>query len=247
MNGQTWEEYMLSTSPNHQFTTTQYVSLLTEKQLTYGSPNTVYHYSNTGYSILGEIIRRIYSHQKGTEKTYDNYLSDHITGPGSKVPLNVKFVELATDQQLPSPYVKGFILEDNGYEITDKNNASGKIAEGNGIGTMKDLSKYIRSLMKGENVLTPQSIELMKNSKGIATTINDNNYALGTFHLEGIGYGHNGATEGYLSLMMHDPATDISTIVLLPFWDLRQNGKDFPKCIATINEAALGARRALGY
>ncbi len=246
-NGMSWEEYILQTSPNHQFTTTQYVKLLTENNLTYGPPNTVYHYSNTGYSILGEIIRKVYSDKKGSEKTYNDYLTDHIIGPQTKVPLNIKFTELATDQQLPSPYIKGYILEDNGHEITDKKNASGKIAEGNGIGTMKELSKYIRSIMKGENVLNKKSVELMKNSKGSATTDENNNYALGCFHIKHIGYGHNGATEGYLSLMLHDPATDITTIVVLPFWDLRQDAKNFGKCLETINQTALDTKKALGY
>lgn len=104
-------------------------------------------------------------------------------------------------------------------------NATAHIAEGNGIGTMTELAKYIRTTMKAENVLTTQSVQLMKNSIGKATTPQDNNYALGCFHIPGIGYGHNGATEGYLSLMLHDPDTDITTIVLLPFWDLSQKRK----------------------
>jgi len=246
VNGITWEEYMLHTSPDHQFTTTQFVSLLTEHNLTYGAPDTVYHYSNTGYSILGEIIRRVYSHQKGTEKTYGDYMNDYIIGSQTKVPLNIKFAELSTDQQLPNPYVKGYILNDNGYEITDQKNASGKIAEGNGIGTMKELSRYIRSIMRGENVLSAESLELMKNNKGPATA-EGNDYALGCVHKQGIGYGHDGATEGYLSLMLYDPETDITTIVLLPFWDLRNDMKDFGKCFNTITQAALDTKKALGY
>lgn len=247
VNGMTWEEYMLDVSPNHQFNTTQYVSLLTTHNLTYGLPNTLYHYSNTGYSILGEIIGRIYSQKAGNQKTYGDYIKEFISGPKTKVSSSMKFSELATDQQLPNPYIKGFILEDTGFEITDKKNSSGKVAEGNGIGTMKELSQYIRTLMKGENVLNSQTVELMKNSKGLATTEKDNNYALGSFHLEEVGYGHNGATEGYLSLMMHNPVTDITTIVVLPFWDLRNSAINFPKCINALNQTASTTIKILGY
>ena len=101
--------------------------------------------------------------------------------------------------------------------------------------------------MKGENVLNSQSVELMKNSKGPATTQKDNNYALGCFHLEGIGYGHNGATEGYISLMMHDPATDITTIVVLAFLDLRNSAVNFPKCINALNQTASTSIKILGF
>lgn len=41
-------------------------------------------------------------------------------------------------------------------------NATAHIAEGNGIGTMTELAKYIRTTMKAENVLTTQSVQLMK-------------------------------------------------------------------------------------
>lgn len=242
-----YEEYILNANPNHQFSTSEYINVLTHNNLTYGLPNEHYHYSNTGYSILGEIIRRIYSIKKGTDKTLADYLNDYIIGPNTKVPLQIRFPEIATDQQMPSPYIKGFILEDNKQEITEKKNVSGKIAEGNGIGSMKDLATYIRSLMKAESVLNAQSVELMKNKKGPATTLADNNYALGCFHLENVGYGHNGATEGYLSLMMHDPQTDVTTIVLLPFWDLRNGGQHFKECMLAMNKAGVESKKILGY
>ncbi|AQX02010.1 serine hydrolase [Elizabethkingia anophelis] len=247
IDNKSYDEYMLENFPNMQFTTEQYVKILTEKKLSYGLPNTVYHYSNTGYSILGEIIARIYSAKTNTNKTYGNYMNDKIIGSSARIPLNIKFVEEASDQQLPSPYITGYIHYDDRNERTDKKNATAHIAEGNGIGTMTELAKYIRTTMKAENVLTTQSVQLMKNSIGKATTPQDNNYALGCFHIPGIGYGHNGATEGYLSLMLHDPDTDITTIVLLPFWDLSQKAKNFNSLLLTLNKTAFEAKKALGY
>ncbi|MCQ9640457.1 beta-lactamase family protein [Chryseobacterium sp. WG14] len=247
IDGESYTDYMLEHFPDHQFSTSDYVKILAEKSLTYGAPNTVYHYSNTGYSILSEIIARIYSQKTGANKTYGNYMYDHIVGPGTKVPLEIRFPELASDKQLPMPYVTGFIKYDDHDEVTNLKNASAHIGEGNGIGTMKLLSDYIRSTMKAENVLTASSIEQMKTSKGPATAVKDRNYALGCFHLPGVGYGHNGATEGYLSMMLYDPETDFSVIVLLPFWDLRNNMENFPKCMNALNTAATEAKKALGY
>ncbi|KPH11327.1 serine hydrolase [Chryseobacterium sp. ERMR1:04] len=243
INGETYGDYMLQNFPDHQFTTSEYVKVLKDHNLTYGAPNAVYHYSNTGYSILSEIIARIYSEKAGATKTYGNYMYDQIVGPGSKRPLGIKFPELATDKQLPSPYVKGFIKYTSHNEITDQKNASAHIGEGNGVGTMVMLTDYIRSIMKGQNVLYASSAELMRTSKGPATT---SGYALGCANFAGIGYGHNGATEGYLSLMTYDPATDVSVIVLLPYWDLSSTA-NFTKCLNTLNVTGLEIKKVLGY
>ncbi|AZA81888.1 hypothetical protein C1637_04760 [Chryseobacterium lactis] len=247
INGQTYTDYMLQNFPDHQFSTPEYVKILTKNNLTYGEPNTVYHYSNTGYSILSEIISRIYSQKAGMNKTYSNYMYDYIVGPGTKVPLKIRFPELASEQQLPVPYVKGFIKYDNHDEFTNLKNTSANVGEGNGIGTMKMLSEYIRSIMKAENVLNASSVKLMRTNKGPATTPEQNNYSLGCFYIPGVGYGHNGATQGYLSMMLYDPETDFSVVVLMPFWDLRNNMEDFPKCINALNTTAAEAKKAVGY
>ncbi len=246
INGETYHAAMLIQDPNHQFTAHEFIAKLTEHNLSYGPPNTIYHYSNTGYAILGEIIARIYSYQAGAAKTCADYVQERITGSGAKVPLAVRFVQDAMEQQLPAPYVTGMIRYTDHIEIMDKENASGNVAEGNGIGCMADLNLFIRSLVKGQNVLQPAAVELMKNSVGPATKPENNNYALGCFHLDRLGYGHNGATTGYLSLMVYDPDTDISVIVLLPCWDL-SGPETFTQCLKALNNAGLAARTALGY
>lgn len=243
VNGETYTDYMLENFPNHQFTTSDYVKVLSDNHLTYGAPNTVYHYSNTGFSILSEIISRIYSQKTNSAKTYGNYMIDHIVGPSSKVPQGILFPELSSDNQLPSPYIKGLIKYTDHIEITDKKNASAHIGEGNGVGTMVMLTNHIRSLLKAENVLSASSVELMKTSKGLATT---SGYALGCSYFPGIGYGHNGATEGYLTLMTYDPAQDVSIIVLLPYWDLSSTN-NFTQCLMTLNTTGLEVKKALGY
>lgn len=242
IGGETYADHTLTTNPNFQFSASDYAKVLKDHNLTYGAPNAVYHYSNTGYTILSEIIARVYSQKANSTKTYSDFMYDKIVGPTSKRPLAIKFPELASDKQLPSPYVKGFIKYDTHDEVTDLKNASAHIGEGNGQGTMVMLTDYIRSLMKGENVLYASSAELMRTNKGPATT---SGYGLGCSNFQGIGYGHNGATEGYLSLMAYDPKSDVSVIVLLPFWDLR--GNNLNKCIATLNSTAIEAKKTLGY
>lgn len=244
--GLPYVEYMLENSPLHQFTATELVNQITIHNLSYGAPDQVYHYSNTGYTILGEIIARVYSARAGQPKTYGDYLKDKIHGAGSKVPLNLYFVENATDQQLPSPYITGMIQYPTNTVITDKINASPHVAEGNGVGTMAMLNRYIRTLMKGENVLNKASVTLMQTAEGPANTP-QTHYALGCSRHPVLGYGHNGATEGYLSTMMYDPVTNVSVIVVIPYWDLTDGSTSLNKCLQALVKAGLAGREALGY
>ncbi|SDD25058.1 serine hydrolase domain-containing protein [Niabella drilacis] len=246
VNGDTYLEHAMTLDPDHPFTTPEYINVLTQHHLTYGPPNTVYHYSNTGYSILGEIIARIYSFHSGKTKTYADYMHEKITGVAAKIPLGVRFIESAADKQLPAPYLTGMIRLPDTTIITDQENASGHIAEGNGIGTMTDLNRYIRSLMQGRNVLKPETVTLMQNSEGPAKPTDGSRYSLGCSHIEGLGYGHNGATVGYLSMMAYDPAADVSVVVLLPYWDLTSKTR-FEGCLRALSKAGRAARSVLGY
>lgn len=246
-NGDSYTEYTMEQQPYHQFNATELVNLLQQYNLTYGPPNTVYHYSNTGYTMLGEIIARTYSFRAGSNKTYGDYLHDKIYGPSAKVSLKLHFADQATDRQLAAPYITGLIRYPDKTVVTDLINASAHVAEGNGCGAMNELNQYIRTLMKGENILEQSSLNLMKTAKGPAPAPGNNDYALGCFHIKNLGYGHNGATQGYLSLMVYDPDTDISVIVLLPYWDLREGTESLKKCIMGIENAGWAAREALGY
>lgn len=58
---------------------------------------------------------------------------------------------------------------------------------------------------------------------------------------------HNAATEGYLSLMMYDPDTDVSVIVSLPLWDLSDEMNSLVKCLGAMVNAGYASREALAY
>ncbi len=60
-NGLTYTEAIHKSDPTHQFTTGEMIKVLKEKKLYYFKPGKGYHYSNTGYSILAEIIKRVYT------------------------------------------------------------------------------------------------------------------------------------------------------------------------------------------
>ena len=240
--GEGYVMYQLSLDQNHQFTSTELISQLTTYHLKYDyQPGEKHHYSNTGYTILGEIAARVYSSKKGITKTLTDYLYDYIYGPSAPVPLKVHFPNLAADQSLPDPYVCGTILNPGiGENMTNcHNNMSAHVAEGNGCGTMAALNTYIRTLMRGENVLEPSTVEIMKTDVIPA----DSSYGLGTYHVSSIGYGHNGAIYGYLSVMMYDPATDISVITMMPLFDMTGGVASFVKCFQAVHALAAEAKK----
>lgn len=235
-DGMSFTEHMHTTQPNHQFNVDEMMEQLVLHQLSYFLPGTGYHYSNTGYAIVGEIISRVYSLRAGTQKNLTDYLYDKIYGPHTAVPLPIHFPYLATDTELASPSSCGHILIDaNNVEEICSYNMSGQVAEGNGYTTMRSLNTYIRTLLKAENILSAASVALMKNQVSVANP----NYGLGCFYTQNLGYGHNGARIGNFTLMVYD----ISIISYISAFDLDQLMTTF----AAITEVAYATRTALGY
>lgn len=230
--------------PNHQFTSGELVGVAASNNLSYFLPGTNHHYSNTGYTILSEIIARVYSFRSGSPKIYSDYLYNYVVGGSAPVPLGTKFPCLATDNILPSPNVPGKVyFMDGSMTNTSVYNKSANVGEGNGYGTMTMLRTYIRSLIKGENILNSESLNLMKNEISPGSP----NYALGCTLFTNLGYGHTGATMGYFSCMFYDPLTGVSVVGMIPFWDLSNNGVNFYKPFYTMLDACWSARSTLGY
>jgi D-alanyl-D-alanine carboxypeptidase len=194
--------------------------------------------------MLAEIVARVYSQRSGAPRSFAQYLDAHLVGPFARVPLDVHFPDRGSDQALPAPRACGNIVEPGGEtQLQCDLNISAKVAEGNGIGTLRILNRWVRSLFGGDNALTPASVALMKHDTSAANP----HYALGTFRVENLGYGHNGATNGTLSQMAYDLDRQVSVVVLLPMWDLSEGEASFLKVFNTLNCASWDAREALGY
>ena len=238
-----YTEYMTLKDPKHQFTAEELVAQAAINQLSYFVPGDGYHYSNTGYSMLGEIIARVYSFHSDGPKTYTDYLKGNITGGASPVPLDMGFPYLAADQLLPDPHVCGTIYTEGGTEVICDANMSAQVAEGNGYGTMNQMNRYIHSLMRGQNVLQEETVSLMQHDFSKSKP----SYALGCEYRENLGYGHNGARVGNLALMAYNPDTEVSVVVYLPLWDLSNGTESFMLCFQAMYDAAYAALETLGY
>jgi D-alanyl-D-alanine carboxypeptidase len=241
--GKSYVHQQLDRDPLHQFTADELVGELTRLNLKYFEPGVGNKYSNTGYTILSEIVARVYSARSGAEKKYSDYLYDHIIGGSSPVPLDtIRFPHLATDDTLPDPWVRGIEYAPGVSTPTffTARNMSAHVAEGNGYGNFVDLNTFVRTLFSGRNVLDSQSVDIMVSTVSPHTS----SYALGCDHVRNLGYGHNGAIYGYLSTIRYNPDTDVSIVVLMPLID----GSNLTACILEgLYKAAWETLRVLGY
>lgn len=69
-NGKSYTAYMMTLDQNHQFTAEEMVGQATLHQLSYFVPGTDHYYSNTGFAILSEIAKRVYTFHSGSSKTF---------------------------------------------------------------------------------------------------------------------------------------------------------------------------------
>ncbi|OPY86913.1 MAG: D-alanyl-D-alanine carboxypeptidase precursor [Syntrophaceae bacterium PtaU1.Bin231] len=233
--GQSYTDYVLETEPNHQFSPTELVGVDALCHASYFVPGADYKYSNQGYSILATIIERV------SGLTYDQYVHQNLVTLNG---LTSTFIPmLGTDQTIPAPFTPGYVWFEGLFLDRTISNMSLNIAEGNIISTPVDLARWIKRLLKAQaglnaatvsamETLTPQSVA--KGSK----------YGLGLSYMDGLGYGHTGAHEGYLSLMAYDAAADVTTIAYFNVWDYANL---LTAQANLLMQAAKNARAAVGY
>jgi len=234
--GKSYPACVLASDPEHQFTPSELAGVDATYQLRFFDPGDLnYHYSDTGYSMLAEIIERV------SGKSYDQFLMQNLITPNGLTYTSVTM--LGWDQTIPRPFNPGYVY-DNGV-MTDEtaDNMSLHIGEGNITSTPADLARWIKRLVRGEAGINAALVELMKTPSAGALSRNKK-YGLGISSVSGLGYGHTGANQGYLSLMMHDPTANVTTIVYFNIWDRVNLLTDQAPLMM---KAAFDARAAVGY
>ncbi|MFA5271104.1 MAG: serine hydrolase domain-containing protein [Candidatus Omnitrophota bacterium] len=214
--GRSYLDYVEEKDRNHTFTFDELVGVNARNHLYFFKPGTTYHYSDTGYSMLGAIIERV------SGKSYADFIKEELLVPNGLLDTSLPWN--GSDQAMPTPYAKGYVWANGKIEEVTESNMSPHVAEGNMISTPKDLSAWCSKLFKGQAGLNKNTVELMKaglkRDDGTEST-----YGLGIGYSPDAGYGHAGAHEGYLTLMNYDPQTDTAYVVFADIWNL-QNGLD---------------------
>ncbi len=231
--GQNYVGYQGAIDAYHQFTPDELVGVDATCQLSYFAPGTDYKYSNTGYSILAIIIKQV------SGLSYDEFVVQNLINPNGLTYTSIAM--MGWDQTIPSPFNPGYIWISGTFADVTGSNMSANIAEGNIISTPADLARWIKRLITGQAGPNAASVTAM-------TTLNplsgSNNYGLGISYTAGLGYGHEGAHIGYLSLMDYDPTANVTTILYFNVWDYANLKTDQG---TLLRKAAKDARAAVGY
>jgi D-alanyl-D-alanine carboxypeptidase len=233
--GQNYCDWVLESDLNHQFSTDEFAGVDAKDSLSYFEPGSSYHYSNTGYSILGKIIERV------SGESYQDYITNKLISPndlsGTSVPVD------ALDNTLPAPYAEGYIYDGASTTNVTVSNMSMNIAEGNIISTPRDLANWCNRLMHIEAGLRSDIVEMMTNG----LPADSGYYGLGIAYSDTTGYGHSGAHRGYLTNMYYLPDKEITYVMFTNTWDLSSGTSTIYAQLSMMQQAADAIIARMGY
>lgn len=217
---------------NHTFTFDELLNVVATHKLSYFAPGTAFHYSNTGYSILGKIV------ESTSGLSYSSFIEQYLLAPNGLT--KTSFPSLGHDIELPYPYMTGYVwTQGTAYETTLEN-MSPHVAEGNVITTPNNLAKWAKLLYGAQAGINKTYVDLMTDIK--PTGEEHGYYGLGTAYLEGLGYGHNGAHAGYLTVMRYDPEKEVAIVMFASVLD----ADDIYGQINVMCDTCLSAKQLLG-
>ena len=197
--GKFYAYYVMESDPTHTFTFDELVGVVATNELSYFPPDTSYHYSDTGYSLLGKIIEHV------SGKRYSRFVTEDLLVPNGI--LSTTFPYQGDDSTLPVPYSRGYTFSGGAIYETTEDNMSPHVAEGNVITTLSDLSNWIRKLLRGEAGPNASTVAMMKEGTVAG------NYGLGISYITGLGYGHDGGHAGYATVAKYDPKQDVTVLI----------------------------------
>ena len=227
--GKNYLDYMKALDPEHTFTADELVGTVATCQVSSFVPDTDYHYSDTGYTMLGKIIERV------SGLRYDQFLQTNLLAPNGLT--ETGFPYLGNDRTIPSPFETGYQYLSSALTDVTVDNMTGHVAEGNVITTTAELAKWIRVLIEGQSGVSAATVNLM------ITEALVRNYGLGIFKIAGLGYGHNGAHNGYLTTAFCDPTQEVTVVMSASVinWD------DLVGEMTCLYDTSRAAKNLLGY
>lgn len=138
---------LLTTEPDTFFTPMDLVNFTRDYQKALDKPGQIYHYSDTGYILLGLIIESV------SKESFHQMLHLHIFEPlEMKDTYFMFYTEPENDKR---PIADVWV---NGTNIVDYQSLSGDWAGGGVISTLDDLAVFIRGLNQGE-IITKETLD----------------------------------------------------------------------------------------
>ncbi|PID59776.1 MAG: peptidase [Ignavibacteriae bacterium] len=149
-------------------------------------------YSNSNFVLLTYLIEKVLN------ESYSNLLKKYIIKP-----LELKDTYFGGKIDTNNSESKSYLFR-RGWELQPETDISIPLGAGGIVSTPSDLIKFSNALFKGK-LLKDESLKLMK-------TIKDK-YGLGLFQIpfyDKIGFGHTGGIDGFTSILVYFPDSNIS-------------------------------------
>jgi D-alanyl-D-alanine carboxypeptidase len=230
------ESYLQTQDMSRQFTFDELVGVDATCNASYWPPSEDrYQYSNTGYSLLGKVIERV------SGLSYSDFIVQNLLVPNRLT--ETSSPALYTETMIPAPFAVGYSLGYLGSKqlvATVADNMSINVAEGNLISTPEQLARWNRALVTGAAGVDASTVESMKCEIPSGAT---SCYGLGIQQFSGLGFGHTGAHNGYLSIMLYDPTHDVSIVLFSTLLDFTSIGAEAKVLFDVVTQA----RTILGY
>ena len=194
---------------DHTFTFDELSGVVASNHLFYTPPGGPFHYSDTGYGLLGKIIERV------SGLRYHAFLEEHFLSPLHLG--NTSFPHEGTIRFPTSPYIPGFSWYQGQVYPAEPENYSCNVAEGNVETTPADLSRWIQALLEGKAGLNQDTLALMEQVE--PTGEHHALFGLGLVETPGLGYGHDGGHAGYMTVMRYNPKNQVSVVAFISVMD----------------------------
>ncbi|MBY5959704.1 beta-lactamase family protein [Membranicola marinus] len=193
---------------SHTFTFQELIRVVAENGLYNHAPGETFHYSNTGYNLLGVIVEQV------SGQTFSDFLHTHFMEP-----MNLRHtysVVQGTDMEIKGTYLPSYLyLGADAPVNTSLDNMSPHVSEGQIVSTPRDIVHWISGMLIGESALDFDQINAMMamepadEAHGV--------YGLGLTYDDGLGFGHDGAHLSYISTLRYDPTTKATVLAVANF------------------------------
>lgn len=185
------------------FTPEELVQLAIDNGQPTSAPGAEFHYSNTGYVLLGMIIEKL------TGVSYDENLKARVFEP-----LGMKDSYLQAGQPDPLALPQGYISPPFEYTAGEWNTSQGWAA-GAVVSTPEDFAAFLKGLFTGKLFKNADTLKLMlaNNDAGVNALGPGMTYGHGIMNNNGV-LGHGGQTPGFQSDGGYIPDKDVTMV----FW-----------------------------
>jgi D-alanyl-D-alanine carboxypeptidase len=172
---------------------------------TYFAPGEGWHYSNTGYILLGMIIEKI------TGNTIDDEIRKRII-----VPLGLKHTSVPNGPDIEGEYAHGYWDKENNGVLGDVSrfDPSCEWVVGAMISSLDDLKVWSDALIQGKLLSKSMHDEQMTWTDTDPNDQGSMKYGLGIMKLWGM-IGHTGAVPGYETAMFSMPEKNATIIIFI--------------------------------